>query len=45
MEDKIDKSKIIEWLKDFNPQDVEKFASYIYKLSTEKDKNKELKNP
>lgn len=34
----MDKQKIITLLKDYNPQDVQKFASYIIDLFTERDK-------
>jgi hypothetical protein len=42
----MNKLNLIKELESYNPQDVEKFATYILKLYLEKDKQtKELKNP
>jgi hypothetical protein len=42
----MDKAKLVSLLKDENPQDVERYANYLIKLATEKEKGKQdLKNP
>jgi len=41
----MEKEKIKNLLKDYDQQDVDKFASYCLKLVLEKDRNKDIKNP
>lgn len=41
----MDKQAIIDELKDYNQEEVERFASYCVRLSLEKDKQGRLKNP
>lgn len=42
--EKLVKSEIIEWLKEYNQEEVEKFASYCIRLLNEKNKDKTIKN-